>query len=75
MSFTFVILPTASPAFETLLRIARPVLTKSTTDTWSIHGTNKRHWTEAIREVIEPDQIRPQFGGTKMDVEDIDNFY
>jgi len=39
-------------------------------DAMEIYGSDKKEWLPKILELISPDQIRPQFGGTKKDEED-----
>jgi hypothetical protein len=56
---------------KNLYGFVKPALRKKTTESIRMFSEKRYKWEAAIHEVIEPDQLRPRFGGT-MDDPDAD---
>jgi hypothetical protein len=57
----------APDAAEMMLDIISPYITGENKEGFQIYGTEKTEWQEVVHRLINPDEIRPQFGGTKPD--------
>ncbi len=52
---------------STVLMLLKPVIAPRTMDKIKCFGTDKKAWTEELLQIIDADQLRPQFGGIKND--------
>jgi hypothetical protein len=61
----------APETFKFLLSIATPHMKgeRENKDATQIFGANKKEWQKVILDFVPPDQIRYQFGGTRIEDE------
>jgi hypothetical protein len=64
-STLFVSLISVPGGVQPLIELFLPLVSKLSLDQAKLFGYDKKEWSKAILETIEPDQISPQFGGTK----------
>jgi len=48
-----------------MLELLRPLMSPATQKCLKSYHYNKAEWSKALQELISPDQLTPQFGGTK----------
>jgi len=52
--------------FENVVKIVWPVLSEHSRSIFTLYGFDKNEWKEGILKIISPEQLQPQFGGTKI---------
>lgn len=57
----------APPAFQIILELVRPVFSAQTQQALKVFGTDKRQWKSYLDKEIDEKQLRPDYGGTKLD--------
>jgi len=61
---------TASDLAKALIDVMAPYLNGENRDALDVYGFNRTEWQEKILTLAAPDQIRVEFGGTKVDSSD-----
>ncbi|CAL8128842.1 unnamed protein product [Orchesella dallaii] len=58
------ILFNSPPSFEVVLSIIRPLMNPITRNSLEVYGHDKEQWSKRLLEVVDADQLTPEYGGT-----------
>ncbi|ODN06054.1 SEC14-like protein 2 [Orchesella cincta] len=60
-----ILLVNTPPAFEPIAQLVREAMTPSTREALKIYGNEPKVWKKLLLDLIDADQLTPEFGGTK----------